>query len=134
MNFVYVMMALYPIYRTGECIRGWDKVKKIYFQRLCVSWMIFFTFLLVRDVFYYFLAYFYILTVYDLVALGTIVCSYTHNGATYIRTFIILPFLRELRKKTYPSIIYIYTYFSKIMRSYISQKISLEPLSDENLY
>lgn len=133
MNLLYIFLALYPVYRTGECVRGWDKIKKIYFQRLCVNWIIFFAFLLIRDVFYYFLTYFYILTIYDLIALGVIACSYTNNGSIYVRTFLILPFLRELRKKVYPSINQFYTYLFNVIkiRSYISQKISLEQIYDE---
>lgn len=125
-------MALYPLYYTGECIRSWDKAKKVHFQKLCVIWMIYFTFLILRDALYYFLAYFYILSVYDIVAVGSILFCYTSLGTTYMRTFVILPSLRELRRKIYPTVKKFLEILLTKVSDYIASKAVFNRLYDEN--
>lgn len=134
MNIIYVLIALYPCYYTGECIRSWDKTKKIYFQRLCVIWLVYFVVLIIRDILYYILSYFYFLSIYDIIAVTSVLISYNSIGTSYMRTFIILPCLREIRKRIYPTIKFWLDTIIKIISNLITLKTSFNILSNENVF
>jgi len=135
MNILYILVMLYPVYRTSECIRNWNKVKKIHFQNLCVLWYTFFFLTVFRDAFSWLMSYFYVLSIYDLVVLVCIISNYTPRTSYYFRSFVVLPLIREVRKWSYPIFLEMWCGFSgifgeeNILRIW-SQKI----FSNENIF
>lgn len=135
MNILYILAIAYPVYRTSECIRKWNKVKKVHFQNLCVLWYTFFFVVVFRDAFSWLMSYLCILSLYDLFALLCIICNYTPKSSHYVRSFVVLPLLKEMRKWGNPLLLEVYNVFLHLFgRGNISKIWNLRSLNNENIF
>ena len=98
------LLALYPMYRTGECIRGWDKVVKHEFQRWLVFWFVFWICMMLRNMLMMLWFANMLLSLYDGVVMLILLGCYMDTFIVYIRRLALIPLLREVRKRVVPCI------------------------------
>ncbi len=105
---LFFLLSLYPLYKTVECIRGWNKVKKEHFQH----WLIFWSLYLLCDYIYTIISYVwllnYLLSLYKSICVVFLLCCYFPHGTMQSRKYILLPALREFKR--FLSYIYPYVY------------------------
>jgi len=96
----YFLLSLYPLYKTGECIRGWNKTNKDQFQKWLVFWFIYWLNSTIHTILQYLWIanYLWILQLYNCMAIALLLLCYTNSGIVNVRKFVILPLHREIRR------------------------------------
>lgn len=95
---LFLIINLYPLYLTGECIRLWNRANKPKFQHLLVFWFLYFNIANIR----YLLEHIWLinrwLILFDIITYIALIMCYIPYFAIKCRKYIILPLMQDLKK------------------------------------
>ena len=107
-KMLFFLLSLYPLYKTIDCVRGWNKVKKEHFQHWLTFWLLY----VLSGYIHNFVAAMwvlnYFLLIYQWFCVIFLVYCYIPQGSTQVRRYILLLLFRDL--KVFIGHIYPYIY------------------------
>lgn len=102
MTLLLWIISIYPLYKTGECIRSWNRVTKQHFQQWLIFWYVFWIVNVMRCILEVIWIINVVLPLYDGITALLLLGCYNIVIATHLRRLVILPAIREIKKYITP--------------------------------
>jgi len=115
---LFFLLSLYPLYKTSECIRGWNRIKKEHFQHWLTFWFCYLICQYIHTIISYTWPLHYLIFLYNWGCILFLLFCHIPNGTIQMRKYVLLPLFRDVKKvfiRVYPYVIlYFYPWFEMV--------------------